>query len=188
MSVSLPTNKESLIASIEKGAAFDYLFFWGHRKSTDAGVTKACFSQWYDSPFRVDGELFRTAEHYMMVRKARLFDDTVVAEAILKAATPNEAKSLGRRVKGFSEARWLEHREEIVFTGNAAKFSQKVEFRSFLLEAGDKVLVEASPVDAIWGIGLSQDHPSASTPAAWPGLNLLGFALVKVRARLRNSF
>src|SRR4051794_5427690 len=106
MSSSIPTSKEALITAIEKRASLDFLFFWGHRKSTNAGVTKSCFSQWYDAAFRVGEETFRTAEHYMMARKARLFDDAAAAAAILKATTPNEAKSLGRKVKGFSETHW----------------------------------------------------------------------------------
>src|SRR4051794_26223645 len=127
MSASLPTSKDALVAAVQGGASFDYFFFWGHRKSTDAGVTKACLSQWNECPFRVGEVIFRTAEHYMMVRKARLFDDAATASAILKAGTPGEAKSLGRKVKSFSEKTWITHREEIVFTGNVAKFSQKAE-------------------------------------------------------------
>jgi ribA/ribD-fused uncharacterized protein len=181
----LPTTRESLIAAIAAGESFQYLFFWGHRKSTDFGVKKSCFSQWYESIFRLNDELYRTAEHYMMVRKARLFDDEDAAKAILAAATPNAAKSLGRRVRGFSEQRWLDHREEIVFTGNLAKFGQNSGLRKFILESAHAVLVEASPVDPIWGIGLAQEDSSAQIPSAWPGLNLLGFALMKVRAQLQ---
>ena len=183
----LPTTRKSLIAAIAEGGAFQYLFFWGHRKSTDFGVTKSCFSQWYESAFRIDEELYRTAEHYMMVRKARLFGDESAATAILAAVTPNEAKSLGRRVRDFSEPIWLDQREEIVFTGNLAKFGQNSGLRKFLLNSADAVLVEASPVDAIWGIGLAQEDSSAQIPSAWPGLNLLGFALMKVRERLQAN-
>lgn len=120
----------------------------------------------------------------MMTRKARLFGDENTARAILAATTPNEAKSLGRKVIGFSEQTWIGHREEIVFTGNLAKFGQRPDLKKFLVSTGAAVLVEASPVDDIWGIGLAQDDPLATSPASWPGLNLLGFALMKTRAHL----
>ena len=120
----------------------------------------------------------------MMAEKARIFQDETTRQAILSAAHPHEAKSLGRQVQNFDEARWNAARFEIVVEGNLAKFSQHSALRSFLLETGQRVLVEASPIDAIWGIGLAQDEPRAANPAEWPGLNLLGFALMEVRAQL----
>ena len=186
MHPSTPTNRAALITAVTTGASFQYLFFWGHRKTTDFGVTKSCFSQWYEIAFRINDELYRTAEHYMMVRKARLFGDESFAKAILAAASANEAKSLGRKVRGFSEQLWLDHREEIVFTGNVAKFGQNSGLKNFLMDTGDAILVEASPVDSIWGIGLAEENQSAGNPPFWPGLNLLGFALMKVRDRLRG--
>jgi len=135
----------------------------------------------------IGDERFLTAEHYMMVRKARLFDDAPCAAQILAASTPKDAKALGRKVKNYSEAVWLSHREEIVFTGNLAKFSQNPDLRAFLLATGNQILVEASPVDAIWGIGLAADDPRAKNPSEWPGLNLLGFALNSVREKLKSQ-
>ncbi len=155
-----------MVSATEAGSTFAYFFFWGHRKSVDGTVTKSCFSQWYEAAFRVEGELYRTAEHYMMVRKARLFGDEAAAGAILASATADEAKSHGRKVAGFSEERWLEQREEIVFAGNVAKFTQNNGLKQFLLSTGTTVLAEASPVDPIWGIGLAREDPLASIPAA----------------------
>jgi ribA/ribD-fused uncharacterized protein len=186
MSTLVVENRTALISLAKTGATLDYVFFWGHRRPADGSITKSCFSQWYEAAFQINGERFRTAEHYMMVRKARLFGDESAASLILAAATPNDAKSLGRKVRGFSEDMWLAHREEIVFTGSFAKFSQHSALGQFLLATGDAVLVEASPTDTIWGIGLAQDSPLARNPSSWQGLNLLGFALMKVRTRLRT--
>ena len=117
----------------------------------------------------------------MMARKADLFGDQDCLERILQTDDPSMAKALGRGVRGFDEQRWLDHRWEIVVAANHLKFGQNGKLQKFLLATGNKVLVEASPVDSIWGIGLSADAPQASDPVAWRGLNLLGFALMEVR-------
>jgi len=119
-----------------------------------------------------------------MAAKARLFDDHVTAEQILTAASPGAAKDLGRRIGGFDEQLWREHRMDIVVAANTAKFSQNPDLRAYLTNTGDRVLVEASPRDRIWGIGMTADDPYASEPARWNGLNLLGFALMQTRATL----
>lgn len=123
----------------------------------------------------------------MMAEKARLFGDEVTRAEILKADGPKAAKQLGRSVKNFDDALWEEKRFEFVVEGNHAKFKQNPELGSFLIGTGDKVLVEASPLDRIWGIGLGANAASATDPRQWRGLNLLGFALMEVRSRLRLS-
>ena len=120
----------------------------------------------------------------MMAEKARLFDDAATLARVLVAPTPNDAKSLGRRVAGYDDARWAARRFEAVVEGNRAKFSQSGKLRDFLLDTGAVVLVEASPVDAIWGIGLAANDLRAADPLQWQGLNLLGFALMVVRGEL----
>lgn len=179
-------NVETLIAAIENGFQPKYLFFWGHQPRKDGQVSKSCLSQWWDSPFEVEGILYRTAEHYMMAEKARLFDDEETRQKILVAGHPNEAKKLGRTVQDFDEAVWQEHRYEIVVQANAAKFSQNEALGTFLINTKKRVLVEASPYDTIWGIGLAEDDPKAGDPTRWQGLNLLGFALMEVRSVLSN--
>jgi hypothetical protein len=161
-----------------------YLFFWGHQPDRDGSVGKGCLSQWWPAPFTLDGRTFATAEHYMMWGKAMLFGDEDSAERILAARHPKQAKDLGRGIADFDEQRWVEHRYRIVVAANLGKFDQNPDERKFLLGTGDRVLVEASPVDAIWGIGLAADDPCAQDPATWRGQNLLGRALVEVRAAL----
>lgn len=122
----------------------------------------------------------------MMAEKARLFDDRIMLGKIMQAPTPKDAKLIGRSVSGFDAAIWEQHRSAIVIDGNYYKFTQNAALQKFLLETGDRILVEASPVDRIWGIGLAEDDPNATVPEKWPGLNLLGFALMAVRDRLRH--
>ncbi|QQQ79819.1 NADAR family protein [Saccharothrix sp. 6-C] len=162
-----------------------YLFFWGHEARPGTPVGKQCLSQWWEAPFTVDGRVYPTAEHFMMWGKALLFDDEDTAARVLAARTPGEAKALGRRVRGFVEQEWVARRLDIVVRGNLAKFGAHDDLRGFLLGTGDRVLVEASPLDRVWGIGLAADDERAADPASWLGLNLLGEALMEVRARLR---
>ena len=120
----------------------------------------------------------------MMAGKARLFGDMAIHAEILKAPHPKQAKELGRKVKGFDEETWVARRFDLVVAGNEAKFAQHPELKAFLLGTGQRVLVEASPVDRIWGIGMKGDDENAEKPQKWRGLNLLGFALMEVRERL----
>jgi ribA/ribD-fused uncharacterized protein len=166
------------------GRPFELLPFWGHTPPGDGSIGRACLSQWYDAPFTVDGLTYPTAEHWMMAEKARLFGDDKGLAAVLAAPGPGQAKAAGRRVRGFDERAWKGARYDIVVAGNLAKFGQHTDLRDFLVATGSKVLVEASPHDLIWGIGLAADHPDVARPTAWRGLNLLGFALMDVREHL----
>jgi ribA/ribD-fused uncharacterized protein len=161
-----------------------FLFFWGHQAPKDGRVGATCFSQWYTAPFTLNGERYQTAEHFMMAEKARLFGDDAIRRRVLASRTPGEAKKLGREVAGFDEQVWRCERFEVVVRANVEKFRQNAALGEFLARTGGRVLVEASPVDRVWGIGLAAVHEDAGRPALWPGLNLLGFALMEARARL----
>ena len=176
-------DRPTLIKRIEEAEAFTFLFFYGH--AVHSPVTKTCFSQWYPAPFTVEGVLYPTAEHWMMAGKARLFDDEEALQRILVAPDPKSAKAIGREVRGFDDARWKANARRLVTEGNVHKFSQNEELRDFLLSTGDDVLVEAAPRDQIWGIGLGADNPKARDPKQWRGQNLLGFALMDVREKLK---
>ena len=180
-------DRESLLAAVRAGFRPKYLFFWGHKAKGDGRVGKQCLSQWWPAAFTVEGVRYPTAEHFMMTEKARLFGDHDAASRILAAPEPGAAKKLGREVRNFDGPTWDAACFGIVVRGNAAKFGQNPELREFLLTTGDRVLVEASPVDRIWGIGLAEDDPGAENPEAWQGENLLGFALMEARALLRSE-
>ena len=121
----------------------------------------------------------------MMAQKALLFNDLEIFNQIIAAKSPAEAKALGRQVRQFDEATWNRQRSAIVVRGNLEKFRQHPDLQEFLLSTKERVLVEASPVDRIWGIGLAADSERAENPKQWQGLNLLGFALMEVRDLLR---
>ncbi len=123
----------------------------------------------------------------MMASKARLFGDAARLEQILAATTPADAKALGREVTPFDAKRWGDACFEAVVRGNVAKFSQHEDLKGFLLGTGASVLAEAAPRDVVWGIGLGASNPLAREPATWRGRNLLGFALMEVRERLRGA-
>ncbi len=176
----------SLRSAIAEGWSPSYLFFWGHQPRKGA-LGKYVLSQWWRAPFTMDDQIYATAEHYMMSEKARLFADAETLARILASDDPREAKEFGRQVRGFDPQRWERHCVEVAVRGNTAKFTQNSELGAWLLSTADTVLVEASPVDTVWGIGLAADDPRAKDPAQWRGINLLGFALMRVRTFLHKT-
>ncbi|MFI8088775.1 NADAR family protein [Streptomyces sp. NPDC086080] len=178
-------SREGLIEALGAGARVKYLHFWGHRPLPDGRIGASCLSQWWPSPFTVEGVQYATAEHWMMAAKARLFGDPEGERRVLAAEHPSQAKKAGRLVRGFDEALWRRERFGIVVEGSVHKFAAHADLRRFLLNTGERVLVEASPVDRVWGTGLAADAEGAMDPRRWRGPNLLGFALMEARGRLR---
>ena len=176
-------SNDQLIEFISNGGSPKYVYFWGHQKS-NSGVTKSCFSQWYEADFQENGVTFKTAEHYMMYHKAKLFGNEEIANKIIECNHPGEAKQLGRKVTGFDDVVWNNNRFKIVTNASKLKFGQNPELLTFLTNTGSRILVEASPVDFIWGIGLAADNQLAEDPTNWAGLNLLGYALMSAREQL----
>ncbi|KAM0330210.1 hypothetical protein ACHAQA_004384 [Verticillium albo-atrum] len=162
------------------------VYFW---RETDP--VHGFLSQWAPSPFphpTDPSRFFRTAEHYMMYRKAALFDPTQEA-AILAATHPRKVKALGRKVKNFDAETWDAQREDIVTEGTRLKFTTgkgAAELRAKLLATGTGELVEASPFDPIWGVGFAPSVAPTVDRSAW-GLNLLGKALMVVRDEFRAA-
>ncbi|RST13185.1 NADAR family protein [Streptomyces sp. WAC04770] len=176
---------DELLADVAQGKRVKYLPFWGHRPRPDGRLGASCLSQWWPSPFTVDGVAYASAEHWMMAGKARLFGDAEAERAAVSATSPAAAKKAGRLVRGFDEDVWIRERFALVVEGSVHKFGQDPELADYLLGTGDRVLVEASPLDRIWGIGLAADDERVERPQEWRGLNLLGFALMEARERLR---
>ncbi|EAC4735049.1 NADAR family protein [Listeria monocytogenes] len=177
---------EKIQHKYRKGEKLKYIFFWGHQPAEDGKISKSCFSQWWICSFKVDGVEYNCAEQFMMAEKAKLFNDMEMREKILAAKHPKQAKDFGRLISGFQEDIWLKNRFNIVMRANQAKFSQNEELKKFLMQTKNRILVEASPVDKIWGIGIAADNKNVENPLYWKGLNLLGFALMAVRDELEN--
>jgi ribA/ribD-fused uncharacterized protein len=152
-----------------------FTFFW---------QSESPFSQWHPAKFKVKGKQFVCAEQYMMYGKAVLFGDHAVAERILSTTSPKTQKALGRKVTGFDDRKWRGERERIVYEGNHAKFTQNVDLLERLLATAGTELVEASPTDRIWGVGLSEEDPRILNPSQWRGENLLGKVLTRLREDL----
>jgi ribA/ribD-fused uncharacterized protein len=175
-----------LTEKFESGDTLEYIFFWGHTNQFNEEVGKFCFSQWFDCPFTVDNITYKTAEHWMMAQKALLFKDRNNFDKITSCDKPGKAKKLGRQVLGYDEKTWNKRKFDIVKIGNIHKFNQHPKLAEYLLRTNNSILVEASPADTIWGIGLSQDSNDIENIYAWRGENLLGFVLMATRDFLKE--
>lgn len=145
------------------------------------------FSQWYPASFELEGQQFTSAEQYMMYGKAQLFGDRDIAARILQADHPRQQKALGRQIQRFDDELWNREAKNIVYRGNHAKFTQNPELLLVLLATAGQTLVEASPTDRIWGIGLSEDDPRIHQRATWRGTNWLGEVLTQLREDLLSQ-
>lgn len=172
---------DSVIKAYNKGAHMKFLFFWGSTPPANGQINETCLSQWWMGQFQVDNVNYSCAEQYMMAEKARLFHDEEMLNEIMKANQPKAMKAFGRAVKHFDKETWDNTCRSIVVKGSLAKFSQNPELWNFLKSTRNRILVEASPRDRIWGIGMGRNNPDAECPLKWRGTNLLGFALTEAR-------
>ena len=145
---------------------------------------KSKLSQWHICFFIVDGITYNCGEQYMMAEKARLFNDGETRDKILASSDPKEQKALGRKVKNFSQEIWDRNARNIVHKGNMERFQQNKYLRDLLFDTAGHLLVEASPYDPVWGIGLNAKDPRALDPKQWKGKNWLGEILTNVRDML----
>lgn len=161
------------------------VFAFKHERDPDTGW----LSQWFDCEFKdEDGAAkYCSAEQYMMTRKARLFKDKEAEAEMWLETNPKQLQTLGRNVANFDQNIWDKEKELIVETGNYLKFRQNPALRARLLATGEKILAETLVIDRIWACGVASTSPNLCYPARWPGRNLLGYALMRVRTRLRGE-
>jgi len=162
------------------------VFFWSNGDIHADKLHKGCLSQWWPCIFSDYKHRYNSAEQYMMVQKAELFSNYALIPELIKQNNPSTIKQMGRKVSNFIPSDWDQFKFDIVVAGNLLKFSQNKKLQEYLLSTGDKLLVEASPYDRVWGIGLNPDDENKSKPNNWRGNNLLGFALMEVRNQLRR--
>lgn len=153
-----------------------FYFFWKHR-----------LSQWHMCDFEVDGIVYNCAEQYMMAQKALLFGDEEAHTRIMASDSPAEQKKIGREVKGYNDEEWDKIARDVVRKGNLARFRQNQDQKELLLSTGNKLLVETSPSDPKWGIGMRKDDPRALDRSRWKGTNWLGQILTEVRNQIREE-
>jgi len=165
------------------------------QKANKRGIMKVLpfwggpFSNWFIAPFRaltMDERLieFNCVEQFMMVQKAMCFNDRATARKILDTPDPKEQKTLGRQVKNFDETEWMCGCRSFVKPGLVAKFTQNPELNKELIETRGRLLVEASPSDHVWGVGLPANCPTIEDTKTWKGFNFLGFLLTDLRVEM----
>jgi ribA/ribD-fused uncharacterized protein len=152
------------------------VLFWGGK-----------FSQWYPHKMTIDGIEYNCCEQYMMAQKAILFQDQKALTLIMAAKDPRDQKRFGRMVENFNGPMWDRIAQDVVYRANLEKFSNDEEMKKYILATDDKEIVEASPYDKIWGIGLGEEDPRALDKAQWQGTNFLGEALMRVRETLKKG-
>lgn len=159
---------------------YSYLFFWGHTRQN------GYLSNFYPASFKDESLTYNCSEQYFMKKKQELFDPTNVklAKQIMSEYRPTKIKQYGRMVKNYDEKKWTEVRYNIMLDANILKFKQNDYLLQELLKTTNDVIVEASPRDKIWGIGLSESAARKIAPQKWPGYNLLGKALMETRDKL----
>jgi ribA/ribD-fused uncharacterized protein len=164
--------------AVEQQGTHRFHFFWQNGSP---------FSQWHPSQYELNGVTYSCAEQGMMHGKALLFEDYGTAKMILNTNKPKTMKELGRKVRFFDEKVWKKNRERIVYQNSVAKFTQNPHLLEALLDNTDEgsLLVEASPYDSIWGIGLNEAAARNTPPKSWKGLNLLGKILTQVRDEIK---
>ena len=180
-------NLEDLRKEYREGKRYKYVFFWGHTPEADGRISETCFSQWWPCRFQAEGTEYCCAEQFMMAGKARMFGDEEMLSRIMESVHPKEMKAWGRAVRHFDKEAWDLACYDLVVRGNRAKFSQNPRLLSFLLGTKKRILVEASPRDRIWGIGMGKSNPDGENPLRWRGKNLLVFALTQVRDELSET-
>ncbi len=153
----------------------DPLYFFGKENP---------LSNFHPSPFNMKGMRFAHIEQYMMFCKAKLFNDDVSAAAIMLTNDPKECKRLGRLVANYNDEAWCASREFYVYIGCVRKFQQNPSAAAYLISTHPRELVEASPYDRLWGVGLAADDPRILDKEKWRGQNLLGKVLMQVRETL----
>lgn len=142
------------------------------------------FSQWSPCDITIDGVHYNCAEQYMMAKKALVFQDLEAHAAIMASEDPSEQKAIGRKVKGFNAAVWDTISRDVVARASVAKFTSSRRYFQELSLTQGTVLVEASPTDRLWGIGLYEGDPKVHDPAKWRGSNWLGQVLNETRDAL----
>jgi len=153
-----------------------HIFFWN-------GI----YSNWYPAKFSYKGNEFENSEQAFMWEKANFFGDYKIANIVLETPEPRENKKLGRRVKNFNSFKWDQVSKNFMYDVNKSKFEQNPGLKAQLLQTDGKDLVEASPYDKIWGIGMTEDDAVGVTPNEWLGKNYLGEVLTKLRKDLLNG-
>jgi len=144
-------------------------------------------SQHAPATFEVCGVWYNCTQQYLMAERARMFGDADRLDDIMWSRDPVQQTVLGHAVKNCDEARWRRAVPAMLLRGNMAKYAQNATLKRLLLATHPKVLVQASPYDTVYGVGLTPHDPRALDPEHWRGLNLLGTALMQTRQTLLGA-
>lgn len=175
------TNYQALLEKLAEGQRFNYLLF-GQAQSDSRVVNSDCLSPWFPSPFKAEGALFKSLEHFMVAEKARLFKDLPSALKAIMSKTPQKAHKVSKTITGVDNALWATHCEALLVKANYYKFREHQVLTDYLTSTEERILVFADREDILFGAGLPLEaEEMLADPFQWPGENKLGFALMAVR-------
>lgn len=132
------------------------------------------------------GLTFDTTEQIYMWYKADFFNDRETRAKLEVPLKPQDAKNLGREVANYDDAVWTFVRFGFMTYVNYLKYTQNEDLQKKLLETQNRILVEASPTDKVWGVGFYADNPLILDEKNWTGQNLLGKSIMAVRDKLNK--
>ncbi|OZC07271.1 hypothetical protein X798_05750 [Onchocerca flexuosa] len=134
---------------------------------------------------------YYSTEQYYMYHKALSAGDSEIAEQIANEYDARKIKMMSHNIKNFKhevlfllKIRWNKISSDVMRRGNFAKYTQNPLLRRKLFYTYGSTLVECSPTDLEWGIGLDINEPDALSPSKWRGKNKLGQILTEIREEL----
>ena len=138
------------------------------------------------APFTINKKDYNSSEQMFLSEKCITFGQTAAAQNIMCMDDPGKMVQEAKVCRGYNE-KWDMEQEDIMLTAILGKFTQNEEHEKFLLSTGDKILVEGSPYDSTWGVGLAFNDPAIDNSQNWKGDNLLGKALMTARRLIKPN-
>ena len=140
----------------------------------------AFFGDFHSCKLDFEGETFHSSEQLIQLKKAELFRDQAARERILNSTDAQDSKEIAMDIANYNREEWNKSAENLCYEGICQKFVQNPSLQNYLLDTGNKTLVEAS-YDNVWGTGKPLGSEDSLNPMKWKSIGILGKILMKIR-------